>query len=108
MATIHENGDRIALAMLDIRILTTLLAEPLSSYHIARQCEEDAGAHSKISNGSILPAINKLVRLHLVRDHGTTIGKVRKTYEITSLGRQVLEWELKSLDNLQNLARKRN
>jgi DNA-binding PadR family transcriptional regulator len=97
MATLLDEGDRFSLTKLDIRILVALLKGQASGYEVARRCEEDAGDGTvHISNGTIQPALKSLTGLMLIKEQaGRTDGpgKPSRTFKITTVGRQVLDWE---------------
>ncbi len=111
MATIRDDGDRITISLLDMRILIALAAGQASGYDIARLCKDDSSAIANLSSGAIRPALTGLLKLYLIAEVEAGValnpGKPRRVYEITRLGRQVLAWELEVLTWLISLAKER-
>ncbi len=63
----------------------------------------------KISNGTLYPAIKRLQVMGLIVEYK---GEVEKStsgpeYEVTSIGREVLSWELMRLQDQINLGKDR-
>jgi DNA-binding PadR family transcriptional regulator len=113
MAQVIRDGDHIILSKLDTRILVGLLRGPMSAYEIARQCEDDAQDLLKLSDGSVRPALAGLRKTMLVttvpehRAFRTSAAHHRRIYDITSLGRQALAWEIDALSLLMHWATQR-
>ena len=111
MATTREEGERITLSKLDTSILVALLERPISGYVIARQCEADSDGVLSVSNGTLFPALKRLEEMNFIHPKGEPVagpGKPKQVYQITSLGREVLSWEIRRLDKLVKLANVRS
>ena len=111
MATTLEDGERISLSRLDVRILVALLVGQQSGYEIGRQCEQDAKGAMSVGNGALFPALKHLKAMGFIHPVGARQagpGKPRQLYRITPLGHEVLSWELESLEYLVQLADTRN
>ncbi len=104
--------ETIRLTIKEISILSVLAQGPTNGYAIAKRCAEDSGNLRPMSRGSLYPALGRLELARLiqkvVRTDGTpNPGKPRVVYELTPIGRVVLEWNLDSLARLVELARER-
>jgi DNA-binding PadR family transcriptional regulator len=105
MATVHEDGDRIKLSSLDARVLLSLMEGAMGSYEIGVQCEKDTGA--PVTHGSLFPAIKRLEKMHFISKSAGN-QKNSHVYKITSVGRQVLEWEMQSMKHMTKLFTERS
>jgi len=100
MATYYEASDKISISRLDIRILAALLKSRMGSYELARQCEADDKHESPISHGALYPALRSLVVMQLVDKKG-------HNYEISSLGKDILNSEVAGLKKITKLVDER-
>src|SRR5579859_1165573 len=83
-------------------ILRTLSAGPLHGYAIAKRIREASDASLEIEDGSLYPALNRmLVKGWLVAEWGIS-GNNRKArfYRLTRDGRKQLDAEAKEFDRL--------
>jgi PadR family transcriptional regulator PadR len=95
---------RISRNFLDILILRLIQAEPMWGYKIIKKTEKLFGI--KLRHGALYPLLNSLEEEGYTRSIKTTKeGRVRKVYEITTKGIQlidayneVLKEQLKGLD----------
>lgn len=99
MTKILQDGQYIRIPPLEVRILIALLSTPLNSYGVGRRCDADLDNSTRVSNGSLLPALKNLILLHAVNKDASGV------FNITSLGRQVLKWELARYQKLIQLAK---
>lgn len=85
-------------------ILRTLLRGPLHGYAIARRIKESSGEALTIEEGSLYPALNRmLVKGWLTAKWGTSENNRKaRFYHITPEGRAVLRQEEKQFQNLVN------
>ena len=88
--------------ILDMLVLRTLTLGPLHGYGIARHIEQTSGDRLRIEEGSLYPALQRL----LVRDWVTARWEMsstsRKTrvYELTDAGRRQLEQEASAYEQM--------
>lgn len=74
------------------------LREEKHGYGIVRQVEELTGGEIRLSPGTMYGSLAKMERdglICFVREE-----EKRKLYQITDLGRQVLDWETKRIERL--------
>lgn len=100
MATTLDDGEFIKISGMDTRILLALLKGPMGSYEIGRQCEKDTGL--PVTHGTLYPSLKRLERMYFVNKAAGS-GKNAHVYRISSLGRQVLEWEIGSMKRMTKL-----
>jgi DNA-binding PadR family transcriptional regulator len=85
-------------------ILISLAPAPRHGYAIMKDVRHLSKERVKLSTGTLYGAIKRLLELGWIsRDDDPTYqnnGRVRKAYQLTSLGRRVLEAEIGRLDNL--------
>jgi PadR family transcriptional regulator PadR len=75
---------------LDILILRLIQTEPMWGYKVIKKTERLFGI--KIRHGALYPLLNSLEAKGYVRSKKTTKGgRVRKVYEITSKGTQLVD-----------------
>jgi DNA-binding PadR family transcriptional regulator len=77
--------------MIELMILGFLAEEPLHGYEIKRRIEQLHGYASTVSDGTLYPAITRLLREGLVIQLTTAPGSRRKTLGITQSGKIRLE-----------------
>lgn len=77
--------------MIDLMILGFLTEEPLHGYEIKRRIEQLHGHASPISDGTLYPAIARLLHDGMVVQETVEPGSRRKTLSITKSGRIRLE-----------------
>ena len=83
-------------------VLRTLAAGPLHGYAIARRIRECSASTLEIEDGSLYPALNRmLVKGWLAAEWGVT-GTNRKArfYRLTAAGRKQLERESRAFDRV--------
>jgi PadR family transcriptional regulator PadR len=81
---------RITRNFLDILILRLIQMEPMWGYKIIKKTERLFG--TKIRHGALYPLLNSMEAKGYVRSKRTTKGgRVRKVYEITSKGTQLVD-----------------
>ena len=81
---------RMTRNFLDILILRLIQTEPMWGYKIIKKTERLFGI--KIRHGALYPLLNSLEAKGYVRSKKTTKGgRVRKVYEITSKGTQLVD-----------------
>ena len=83
-------------------ILRTLSRGPLHGYAIAKRIKEASGNGLEIEDGSLYPALNRmLVKGWVVAEWGISENNRRaRFYRLTPQGRKQLETESKEFDNL--------
>ncbi len=114
MATTFEDGERIRLSLMEVRILSCLLMGQMTGYEIARQCEADEadpGWRVKVSSGTIYPALRRLVTHNFVEVIASNpikqTSRLSNLYRVTSTGNLVLGWEVDRLEKITSLAQDR-
>jgi PadR family transcriptional regulator PadR len=81
---------RIFRNFLDLMVLRLVQAEPMWGYKIIKYAEEEYGV--SIRHGALYPLLNSLERKGFLRSRKEAKrGRVRKVYEITSRGIQLLD-----------------
>ena len=81
---------RMSRNFLDILILRLIREEPMWGYKIIKKIERRFGV--KIRHGALYPLLNSLEAKGYVRSKKSTKGgRVRKVYEITSKGIQLVD-----------------
>jgi DNA-binding PadR family transcriptional regulator len=109
MPTNYRNVDRMRLSETERVLLIALLKGRMNKYYLGHQWLLDNREESRISNGTLYPAINKLKAMGLIEEFE---GEAEKRtsgaeYEVTSIGREVLSWELMRLQDQINLGKER-
>ncbi len=112
MATLYDEGDHYSLTKIDIRVLLALLGGPLNGYEVARQCERDHDwGNRPVNIGSVQHSIKSMLALMLIKElPGRTDGpgKPSRTFKITTVGRQVLGWEVETMKHQLELIEERS
>lgn len=85
-------------------ILRTLMRGPLHGYAIARRIKESSGDALIVEEGSLYPALNRmLVKGWLTAEWGVSENNRKaRFYQLTPEGRAVLRHEEKQFQNLVN------
>jgi PadR family transcriptional regulator, regulatory protein PadR len=96
--------DRVELLQgtLDLLILRTLLAGPAHGYAIARAIEQNSDDVLQIEQGSLYPALHRLIKRRWISaEDGTSENNRRaKFYALTAKGRRQLAVETGKWDKL--------
>jgi PadR family transcriptional regulator PadR len=81
---------------LDMLILRVLTAQALHGYAIAQQIHQQSSAQLSVEEGSLYPALQKLLLKGWVRAAWTTsdTGRRVREYRLTAAGRKQLDREL--------------
>jgi PadR family transcriptional regulator PadR len=99
-----EDRERIELLQgtLDLLILRTLLFGPAHGHAIARAIEVNSEAVLQIEQGSLYPALHRLIKRGWISvEAGTSENNRRaKFYQLTSQGRRQLKVETNKWDKL--------
>ena len=74
------------------------LQEEKHGYGIVQQVEKLTGGEIRLSPGTMYGSLSKMERDGLIRF--VREEEKRKIYQITDLGRQVLDWETKRIERL--------
>jgi DNA-binding PadR family transcriptional regulator len=86
-------------------ILISLL-EPLHGYAIMQKVERLSKGRIVFGPGTLYGALNNLQSLGLITPYGETSGSVkRKTYVITTIGRQLVDQEINRLQEMLDNAK---
>ncbi len=81
---------RVFRNFLDLMVLMLIKSEPLWGYRIIKRVEDKYGI--KLRHGALYPLLNALEKRGFLRSRReTSMGRVRKIYEITSKGIQLVE-----------------
>ena len=99
-----ESRERIELLLgtLDLLILKTLLAGAAHGHAIAKAIEQSSDDVLQVEQGSLYPALHRLIKRGLIDfDHGTSENNRRaKYYRLTPRGRKQLAVETSKWDTL--------
>lgn len=89
--------------------MIALLKGRMNKYYLGQQWMFDNREEYKMSNGTLYPALKRLIAMHLVIESTAEIDKSNSgpEYEVTSIGREVLSWELMRLQDQINLGKER-
>jgi len=86
----EEIVQRIFRNFLDIMVLRLVQAEPTWGYKIIKNVEKEYGV--KLRHGALYPLLNSLEEKGFLRSKKEARGgRVRKVYEVTSKGIQILD-----------------
>jgi len=99
-----EQKERIELLQgtLDLLILRTLLRGPVHGHAIAKAIEFDSDDVLQVEQGSLYPALHRLIKRGWISaEHGTSENNRRaKFYRLTAKGRRQLAIETSKWDKL--------
>ena len=111
MPTSHRNEDRyrIRLSEIERALLIALLKGRMNKYFLSQQWMFDNQEEYRMSSGTIYPAIKRLMAMQLITESTEGVEKSNSgpEYEVTSIGREVLSWELMRLQDQINLGKER-
>ena len=89
-------------------IMLSLASEPKHGYAIMKEVEILSRGNVRLRTGTLYGAIKRLLEGGWIErvgaDKGKEQGRVRKSYQLTNLGRRVLEAEMMRLDSLVAVA----
>jgi PadR family transcriptional regulator PadR len=97
-----SNSPELLPGTLYLLVLRTLSRGPLHGYAIARRIKEHSAETLQIEDGSLYPALNRmLVKGWLAAEWGISENNRKaRFYRLTALGRKQLETEAKEFDKL--------
>jgi PadR family transcriptional regulator, regulatory protein PadR len=97
-----SNSPELLPGTLYLLVLRTLARGPLHGYAIARRIKEHSAETLRIEDGSLYPALNRmLVKGWLAAEWGISENNRKaRFYRLTALGRKQLETEAKEFDKL--------
>ncbi|MEO7617803.1 MAG: helix-turn-helix transcriptional regulator [Candidatus Saccharibacteria bacterium] len=81
----------------------------MNKYYLGQQWMLDNEEVSRISNGTLYPAIMRLKAMGFIHEYEVEAEKATSgsEYEVTSIGREVLSWELMRLQDQINRGKER-
>jgi PadR family transcriptional regulator len=87
---------------LDLLILQSLRAGPAHGHEIMRAIEQRSGSVLRVEQGSLYPALHRLIKRGWIAfEHGTSENNRRaKYYELTAKGRKQLAVETSNWERL--------
>jgi PadR family transcriptional regulator PadR len=99
-----EDSPQLLPGTLYLLILRTLAAGPLHGYAIARRIKERSAEVLDVEEGSLYPALNRMLLKGWLRAEWGTSETNRKArfYSLTKEGRQQLAAEISEFDKLVN------
>lgn len=92
------------LTPLSFQILVAVADTPRHGYGILKEIESSSGAPMTSSTGTLYLAIDRLERDGLLEEVERATGERRRTYRLTSLGRQIAAEEARRLAALVGVA----
>jgi PadR family transcriptional regulator, regulatory protein PadR len=97
-----ERGAELLPGTLDMLVLKTLADSPMHGYGIARYIQEVSGEVLQVGEGSLYPALQRLLRQGwLAADWGVSENKRRaRYYRLTPTGRKRLKVEMESFGRI--------
>lgn len=109
MLSNYKIEDRLKLSEKERVLLIALLKGRMNKYFLGQQLMLDNSEGSRISNGTLYPALKRLKVMGIVVEHADGIEKATSgpDIEVTAMGREVLSWELMRLQDQINLAKER-
>jgi DNA-binding PadR family transcriptional regulator len=109
MPTSHRHEDRVRLTENERMLLISLLKGRMNKYFLSQQWMLDNEESSRMSSGTLYPAILRLKAMGFIYEYEVEAEKATagNEYEVTSLGREVLSWELMRLQDQINLGKER-
>lgn len=96
-----ESTERGALTEAVFYILLALY-QPIHGYGIMQYVNEMSNGRVSLGAGTLYGAINTLIQKNWIKALPVQKGKRKKEYEITELGKQIVEVELLRLEELLN------
>jgi PadR family transcriptional regulator, regulatory protein PadR len=89
---------------LEMMILQSLRRQPMHGYALVQHIRQRSNELLQVEEGSLYPALQRMLRAKLVRAEWTTSPTNRRvrTHEITAAGRRHLERELSSFEQMLN------
>jgi PadR family transcriptional regulator len=84
----------------ELLVLARLREGPAHGYEIALAVERESGGAFALQHGTLYPILHRLEKERLIRGSWQGGGRKRKTYELTSKGREYLEGEAREVKSL--------
>lgn len=95
-----------------LQILLSLADDPRHGYGIKLDVEDRTGGVIRLGSGTLYEAIQRLLDLEWIEEVAApeteSGGPPRRVYALTDSGREVLEAELASMDEILRFARRKN
>jgi transcriptional regulator len=87
---------------LEIMILQSLRLKPMHGYALVKHIQQVSGELLQVEEGSLYPALQRLLRAGLLESEtGTSVkGRPTRIYRLTSAGEQHLEREVMSMEKM--------
>jgi DNA-binding PadR family transcriptional regulator len=105
----NDNDDRIRLTELERVLLIALLKGKMTKYELARQMEEDNDEYVRFSNGTIYPALKRMISAGMVGELDAIVRqKPGNVYTITSIGKEFLSYSILELQEQIQRAKERS
>jgi len=98
----EDSRNALLPGILDMLVLRTLTLGPLHGYGIARHIEQTSGDRLRIEEGSLYPALQRLLVRGWVTSRWETSSTSRRArfYELTVAGRRQLEQDVSAYDQM--------
>lgn len=92
-------------------ILISLATAPKHGYAIMKEVEVMSDARVVLATGTLYSALRRMLEdgwIERLEDDSRVAGRERKLYQLTDLGRRILEAEISRLRKLANLPQLKN
>ena len=94
-----------------MQLLVALAERPMYGYGLLEQCKVDSAGLVVPNKGTLYTMLRQLLAMGLIDETQQMAGSgsvhMRRYYRLTSVGRQILDWEAARLDRLVEIARQR-
>jgi transcriptional regulator len=97
-----QNRKDLMPGALEMMVLRTLQLQPMHGYALVQHIKSASGDLLQIEEGSLYPALQRLLKEGLVKAHWgvSSTGRRVRTYQITAAGTKHLDREVSSFDRM--------
>ena len=94
-----------------MQLLVALSERPMYGYALLEQCKVDSGGLVVPNKGTLYTMLRQLLAMGFIRETQQMAGSgsvhMRRYYELTAVGREVLGWEVNRLARLIEITQQR-